>query len=228
MRMKKFFAVCCMALIVFGVSGCGSDVPPAANTKINKLYGADLNLTQEEFVVAYNCALDEIGGKDGKNYDACKLDLNNPKQFRRADTTQPQFYSGKERCAVILIKNEANPSQLCGATIVPKPGKEFKLSDLTAEMSSAIFASTRGLLKTSKADADNLNKAMVKFIISALKTPDKSKATSIGGLVIYYQTIGTNFLEIIAEDAPNEIPPDGERMVDSIKNQAKKNNFWQE
>ena len=224
--MKKFFAVCCMALIVFGVFGCGSDVPPAANTKINKLYGADLNLTQEEFVVAYNCALDEIGGKDGKNYDACKLDLNNPKQFR-TDTTQPRFYSGKERCAVILIKNEANPSQLCGAVIVPKPGKEFKLSDLTAEMSSAIFASTRGLLKTSKADADNLNKAMVKFIISALKTPDKPKATSVGGLVIYYSPSTPNLLEIIAEDAPNETPG-GERMADYVKNSAKQNNFWQE
>lgn len=226
MRMKKFFAVCCMVLIVFGVSGCGSDVPPAANTKINKLYGADLNLTQEEFVVAYNCALDEIGGKDGKNYDACKLDLNNPKQFR-TDTTQPRFYSGKERCAVILIKNEVNPSQLCGVVIVPKPGKEFKLSDLTAEMSSAIFASTRGLLKTSKADADNLNKAMVKFIISALKTPDKPKATSVGGLVIYYSPSTPKLLEIIAEDAPNETPG-GERMADCVKNDAKQNNFWQE
>lgn len=66
--------MCCMALIVFGVSGCGSDNSDEAkisNEPPQAVPGEWFNTGN--FIQQYNAAIDQIAAQDGQNYDAVKI-----------------------------------------------------------------------------------------------------------------------------------------------------------
>lgn len=217
--LKKFLALMLMALMI---SGCGSDkseeskpapktettatqpkeTPPPAPKSNVKLYGNDLEISQDEFIALYNASLDKLASNDGKNFDDRKITFDNPKNVEKSKKgTAIHFYSGKY-CTVSLHKNTSSAGAICGVSLTTKAGR--KATELLPEITATIFTVTQG-----QGDYSNIADVVGTFMNSG-----NLGASAVDGLLIKYNPdVG---LMIFAEDATIDDGL-GNRVVDNIK-----------
>lgn len=221
--LKKFFNLLMILCVTVFFAGCSDDSPKPPKTKKEKvtettpitssarLYGEDLQITQDEFVSVYNNGIDELAKSKGKNYDDLKIITDDPRNIEEPNSGTIHFYSGKHGF-ISLFKNSADSSKICAAMITAKAN--FKLSDMLVEVEALTQAATQ---------KQHNSQNVIDFFKTPLQT-QTSNATSIDGLVVSYNSVG-NYLTIITEDstAGNGF----ERMVDNIIDSAKMGSYWQ-
>lgn len=238
---KKVLAIICAAGLLLGV--CGSDKsdektkpvkppvetttpapepvapapsetapPPVSNSKA-KIYYDDLGITQDQFVSMYNAALTQLANDAGENYNNRKINFDNPKNVVKSKNgTTTHFYSGKY-CSVGVHKNNSSSANICGVDVTINAG--YKPSECLPELAAATFATTQ-----SGQDFENV----YKFVASAVKS-GQNFATSIDGLIIYFDS--HSGLMLFVEDATLGDGL-GNRIVDNLRDRAKKGRYWSE
>ena len=220
--LKRFLALICAAGLL--ISGCGSDKskseppppapkqeatqqvesPPPVPKSTVKLYGDDLAITQDQFVNAYNSALDQLASQDGKNYNDRKITFDNPKNVEQTKKGGVNFYSGKY-CSVSVHRNSPSASNICGVSLMTMAG--VKVADMLPEITSATFAATLAPGDYSEVAA----------VVGNLLKVGRTNAVTVDGLIIYYDSNG---LMIFAEDATID-DGFGKRIVDNLKSRAR-------
>ena len=237
---KKFFAVFFLAAIL--ICGCGSDksdektkpskppvetatpapepvapappepAPPESPPNV-KLSHGDLGITQEQFIATFNNAIEQLAIKYGENYNDRKITFDNPKNVVKSKNgTTTHFYSGKY-CSIGIHKNNSSAANICGVDVTINAG--YKPSDCMMEIAVATFAAAQG-----GRDFSNAND----FISSVTKS-DQESATSVDGLIVYYSP--HNGLILFDEDATLR-DGTGNRIVDNLRDRAKKGRYWSE
>ena len=221
--LKKFLSGLIMLCVAGFFTGCSNEsakpqVTKPVTTEKNsqtsvsksKIYGEDLKINQDEFILVYNDMLKSLSKSKGQNYDHLKITLDDPKSVEQSQNGATHFYSG-ERGFISIFRNSKDSSTICAAMITAKTN--YKLSDMSEEVEALTQAATQ-----KERNFQNI----MDFIKNSLQN-QTSNATNIDGLVISYNETG-NYLTIIAEDS--KVGNGFERMVDNIVDSAKVGGYW--
>lgn len=211
-----------IAGIFAGCSDNSSEPQPTKPTKTEKvktettastkrLYGEDLQITQDEFVSVYNDVINQLAQSSGKNYDNLKINLDDTSSIEQSPNGATHFYFG-ERGFISVFRNTKESSTICAAMLTAKAN--YKLSDMSVEIEALTQATTQ-----KQNDFQNV----MNFLKSAIYS-QSSSATNIDGLVVSYNNVG-NYLTLITEDS--KAGNGFERMVDNVIDSAKMGSYWQ-
>lgn len=176
-----------------------------------KLYGEDLKITQDEFILVYNDVIKQLAQNSGNNYDNLKITTDGEGSVEQSPNGATHFYSG-ERGFISVFRNDKESPVICAAMLTAKTNQ--KLSDMSVEIEALTQAATQ-----KQSDFQNV----MNFLKSAIDSKSSS-ATNIDGLVVSYNDIG-NYLTLITEDS--KAGNGFERMVDNVIDSAKMGSYWQ-
>ena len=221
--LKKFLSGLIMFCVVGFFAGCSNESAKPQVTKPvtaeknsqtsdskSKIYGEDLKINQDEFILVYNDMLKNLSRSNGQNYDHLKITLDDPKSVEQSQNGATHFYSG-ERGFISLFRNSTGDSTICAAMLTAKTN--YKLSDMSEEVEALTQAATQ---------KERNFKNIMDFVKNSLQNQN-SNATNIDGLVVSYNETG-NYLTIIAEES--KVGNGYERMVDNIVDSAKVGGYW--
>ena len=212
-------AIWCIAVFLGGCSDNSSVKPqttkpvekiPAATTSSVKLYSADLQITQSEFILIYNDDLKSLALNSGQDYKDFKINPDSENNPEPSPNGAVHFYVG-DGGIISIFRNEKNSDVICAAMITAKTN--YKLSDMNVAVEALTQAATQ-----KQQNFQNV----INFIQSSLQS-ENSNATNIDGLVVSYNSVG-NYLTIIAENAT--VGNGFETMVDNIVDSAKMGSYW--
>ena len=175
-----------------------------------QLYHKDLEITESQFVSVYNAALDLISQKTGRNCNDLKINPKNIYVPNEVINYEGEIIYDCKRCKILPQKNSKQDINIYGVMIVPNYDP-YALAN--GGLQEEVLAMTMATAWSKKNFSNLINAVDIIF-----KTPKKWYATSVDGLMLYYNTLQ---FHIMAEE--NNVT-----KTETEKRIAKRDGYWYE